>query len=71
MNIISTEELVQRVKEAGQSIIDNAENIVGDYKYQTEICICVTLNADNAWLPEIRAEQSFLPEKYINRRTIV
>ena len=67
---MSTQELIQRVKEAGQSIIDNAESIAGDYKYQTEICIYATLDAGNAWVPEIRTEQTFLPEKYMDRRCL-
>ena len=67
---MSTQELIERIKEAGQSIIDNAESIAGDYKYQTEICIYVTLDAGNAWVPEIRAEQTFLPEKYMDRRCL-
>ena len=27
------EEIIQNIKDCGQSLIDNAENIVGDYKY--------------------------------------
>ena len=67
---MNTKELIQRVKEAGQSIVDNAESITGDYKYQTEICIYITLDAGNAWVPEIRTEQTFLPEKYMASRRI-
>ena len=27
------EQIIQNIKDCGQSLIDNAENIVGDYKY--------------------------------------
>lgn len=33
------EELIQRIKDCGQSIIDNAEKIYGDYKYSYGLTI--------------------------------
>lgn len=31
--ICNKEEMIQRVKDCGQEVIDHAENIVNDYKY--------------------------------------
>ena len=56
-----TEKLIEKVKNCGQTIIDNAESIVGDYKYQTEICVVFTIGAEDEPI-EISAEQRWMPE---------
>lgn len=61
---MTTEILVKQVRNIGQSIIDNAESIVGDYKYQTEIHISVDIKMDGS-LPEIVAESRFYAEESI------
>ena len=64
--IITTESLIETVKNCGQSIIDNAESIVGDYKYQTEINISFTVGMRDS-MTEISVETRWLPEKEIER----
>lgn len=56
---------LQQIKDAGQSIINNAESILGNEEYRTELSIIVTLKANE--IPEIRIERSFIPETYVNR----
>ena len=35
------ETIIQNIKDCGQSLIDNAENIVGDYKYARGLWLIV------------------------------
>ena len=65
---MTTEKLIEKVKNCGQTIIDNAESIVGDYKYQTEICVMFTIGMSNDPI-EISAEQRWIPEAEIESRT--
>ena len=64
---MTTERLVEIVKNCGQTIIDNAESIVGDYKYQTEITVSFTVGMVDAF-PEIEATARWVPEKKAERR---
>lgn len=62
----SREEFIQNIKDCGQSIIDNAEKIAGDYKYETSVTItCYPNFIDEA--PHIVVETEFIPEKVIER----
>ena len=64
----SREERIQQIKECGQSIIDNAEKIFGDYPYSTgDLILNITFNRDYA--PIIKVDRMFYPEKYIERIT--
>ena len=52
------------LKQCGQSLIDNAETIVGGYRYQTgDLDITITINEREA--PSIRVDQEFLPEGFL------
>lgn len=64
--MITTKKLIETVKNCGQSIIDNAAYIVGDYQYQTEITVSFTVGVENE-VPEISAEVRWLPEKEVDR----
>ena len=66
---MTTERLVEIVKNCGQTIIDNAESIVGDYKYQTEITVSFTVGMDNQF-PEIEATSRWVPEKETERKGV-
>ena len=57
------EQRIQQIKACGQSIIDNAESIFGDYKYSTDLKIIVDLPCREH--PTIQAVKSFVPEGFI------
>lgn len=62
----SREELIQNIKDCGQSIIDNAEKIANDYKYESSVTItCYPNLRDEA--PRIVVETEFHPEKIVER----
>jgi len=64
--MITTERLVEIVKNCGQTIIDNAESIVGDYQYQTKITVSFEVGMVDSF-PEITATSQWCPEKEIAR----
>lgn len=62
----SKEEIIQNIKDCGQSLIDNAEKIANGYKYHTDLTItCYPTMRDEH--PRIVVEQEFVPEKIIER----
>lgn len=63
---LTREEIIQNIKNCGQSMIDNAEQMVGDYKFMTDLTItCYVNERDNA--PTINVDTRFIPEKFIER----
>lgn len=63
---LTREEIVQNIKDIGQSLIDNAEKMVGDYKFFRDITItCYGNERDEA--PYISIDTSFIPENFIER----
>lgn len=60
------EELIQNIKDCGQSLIDNAENIVGNYKYLGEIIITCYPSEHEEGV-HIEVSNDFCPEKFIER----
>ena len=60
------EEIIQNIKDCGQSLIDNAENIVSDYKYARGFTITCYVDEINE-APYISVDASFIPEKFIER----
>ena len=62
------EEIIQQIKDCGQSLIDNAQNIVNDYKYSGKFVItCYVGNKGEC--PYINVETQFYPEKFIERHS--
>ena len=60
------EEIIQNIKDCGQSLIDNAEKIANDFKYHTDLTItCYPTEKDTA--PRIIVETEFIPEKIVER----
>lgn len=60
------EEIIQNIKDCGQSLIDNAESMVGSYKYLGEVTItCYVSERDN--LPNIEVSNHLYPEKTMER----
>lgn len=64
--ILVREEIIQNIKDCGQSLIDNAENMVGDYKFFRDITITCYVNESNE-APYISIDTSFVPENFIKR----
>lgn len=61
---IAKEQLVQNIKDIGQSLIDNAETIAGSYRYTSEILItCHPESYDTC--PYINVSTDFVPERFI------
>lgn len=63
---MSKEETVLRIKEAAQSIINNAESIVGDEKTRTNISITIDVNNVDQ-LPIINVTKELIPEGFLSR----
>lgn len=63
---MSKEETVLRIKEAAQTIIDNAESIVGNEKTRSRLTISIDVsNIDE--LPIISINKDLISEGYLNR----
>lgn len=60
------EEIIQNIKDCGQSLIDNAEKIAGDYKFLIDFTITCYVN-ERGHAPYINVSTNFLPEKFIER----
>lgn len=50
---------IDAVKSCGQSLIDNAEKIAGDFDFQTETKICITLKPKE--IVDISITTSYVP----------
>lgn len=60
------EELINNIKEIGQSLIDNAENIAGDYKYLKDLRItCYPAEIGEA--PYYNVEHDVIAENTVER----
>lgn len=64
--ILTREEIIQNIKDCGQSMIDNAEQMVGDYKFFRDITITCYVNEKNE-APYISIDTSFIPENFIEK----
>lgn len=60
----SHEERLKQIKQAGQSIIDNAESILGTESYRNDLIITVKLLCHQ--VPEIIVKRTFIPEGVID-----
>lgn len=54
------EKIVDLVKKCGMSIVENAESIVGDYKYGNYLS--VTFCVDATEMPTIDVSREFIPD---------
>ena len=59
--------LIKRVKDAGESLIKNAESIVGDEKYLCDIQISIDVGSFGEEVPKIEIQRQFYPEKTIEK----
>ena len=60
------ERLIEDLKAAGQSIVDNAESIIGTERYLHQVRVTITLNPSEATM--INVDRDFYPEGMIDRR---
>ena len=66
MPVLKDETIIQNIKDCGQSLIDNAEKIVRDYKYRQGLVItCYVDEYDRA--PYISVQEEFIPENIVCR----
>ena len=64
---LKDETIIQNIKDCGQSLIDNAEKIVNDYKYREQgvVITCYVDEVERA--PYISVNVDFVPENTIKR----
>ena len=67
-NKVYREELIEHIKACGQSIIDHAEEIVENYKFDTGTYIELHVGDRNE-APYISITKDFIPEKFIENIT--
>lgn len=62
------ENLINQVRCAGQSLINNAESMVGTEEFLTDFSISIkfSVSADNAYIPTIDISKSILPDTYVD-----
>jgi hypothetical protein len=60
------EQIIQNIKDCGQSLIDNAENIVNCYKYATGFTITLSVDERDE-SPYISVNTTFNPEQFVER----
>jgi hypothetical protein len=60
------EEIIQNIKDCGQSLIDNAEKMVGDHKLLTDVTITCYVN-ERGCAPYISVSTDFMPEQFFER----
>ena len=66
MNENRKAELIQNIKDCGQSLIDNAENIANNYKYMNDLTItCYVEEVGEP--PYISVDSYFVPENFVER----
>ena len=59
----SREERIKQLKDCGQSIIDNAENIVADFKYPSGINVTIEIRPHE--VPIITTQRGFYAEGFV------
>lgn len=66
MAYLKDETIIQNIKDCGQSLIDNAEKILNNYKYRQGLVItCYVDEEDSA--PYISIDEEFVPENIVKR----
>lgn len=58
--------VIQNIKDCGQSLIDNAERIANDYKYSKNIRITCYVDSSEQH-PYINVDHEFIPEQFMER----
>lgn len=63
------EEIIQNIKDCGQSLIDNAEKMVADYDYRCSGMSITCYVDEEGRAPSISFNTEFVPENFIKRMT--
>lgn len=63
----TNEQVIQNIKDCGQSIIDNAEKIATEYKYRLHGMTITCYVNEKDCSPYIEVSTQFIPEKHIER----
>ena len=61
------EEIIQNIKDCGQSLIDNAETIVNNYEFFRRDVVITCHPSEENKAPYIKVSTSFVPENFIKR----
>lgn len=62
------EEIITRIKEAGQCVIDNAESIVGTENHLQKITITIDVDSLDK-VPVVTVNKDIIPDGYLYRIT--
>ena len=68
---MTQEEFVRRIRACGQSIVDHAKDIAGQYPFQTELTVSFHIDFGKNSVPEIEVKTRFLPERVVDKRFII
>lgn len=61
------EEIIQNIKDCGQSLINNAEKIANDFEYVTDIDITCRVTSRDDKVPYITVTTEYTPSEYVKR----
>jgi hypothetical protein len=64
--IIDKIDMVRRIKDCGQYLIDNAESILGNEKYISDLYLTVNF-WDTSEAPYISVNKDVVPDRFIER----
>lgn len=64
-HIYTREEMVQQIKDCGESIVKNADAILGNEQYFLALTVMFEIKRDRSQLPSIMIQRQFLPEHQI------
>lgn len=64
-NTYTRKELIEQIEQCGQSIIDNAESILGDERYFSHLQVDFQIFRSTNQIPCIEITRAFIPEQQI------
>ncbi|WP_288887015.1 hypothetical protein [uncultured Eubacterium sp.] len=64
-NMYTRKELIEQIEQCGQSIIDNAESILGDERYFSHLQVDFQIFRSTSQIPCIEITRAFIPEQQI------
>lgn len=66
--LYTREELKEQIKQCGQSIIDNADSILGDERYFLDLLVSFRISRSRDEIPLINVSRKFTPEQQIENQ---
>ena len=64
--LANRKQMIEIVKIAGQTLINRAEDIVGDYKNMTSLDIDLSFEPDIERIPQIHIHREIAPKEYFD-----